>query len=306
MMRWTLAALPLALLITACGGSDAPAESTAAPAMEATAPAMAPEAPVMDMAARITAAATGAHRSAANIARNVHRHPVETLTLFELTPDATVVEVWPGGGGWYTEVLAPVLREQGRLIVADYSTTSESAYRARSAQTFADKLASDPSIYDAVEVVAFEPPELVSLGEPGSADLVIIPRNYHNFISGGIQGDVLAAAYEVLRPGGVLGIIQHRSPENAPDEADARDGYVKESRVIADAAAAGFELDARGEMNANPADTADYPGGVWTLPPNFAACSEIEDDAEKAACQAPYAAIGESDRMTLKFVKPMG
>jgi predicted methyltransferase len=308
MHRWSRTALPLTLLLTACGtGTEPEGPAPAAEAPESAPAAMqedaAPAAPD-DVEALLLAAATGDHRSEANIARNEARHPVETLTFLGLTPESTVVEVWPGAGGWYTEVLAPVLRESGQLVVADYSTESESEYRAGSAQRFADKLASAPGVYDAVEVVAFEPPALASLGEADSADLVFIPRNYHNFIAGEIQDDVLAAAFEVLRPGGVLGIVQHREPEDAPPETEVRDGYVKESVVIADAEAVGFVLDARSEVNANPADTADHEAGVWTLPPTLTTCREIEDPEEKAACAEPYLAIGESDRMTLKFVKP--
>lgn len=305
-----------ALLLTACGANESgtPAASDTMPdgmgeaASEAQAAVAAGADAMADMAADATAAIESAidgdHRSPGNADRNVYRHPVETLTLFGIEPGMTVVEVWPGGStAWYTEVLAPVLGSEGRLIAGSYSPDSESAYAARTGKAYADKLAAHPDVYANVEAIDYGDPASADMAEPGSADAVLLFRLYHNAIRGGTNDDIMADAFAVLKPGGVLGVVQHRSPEDAPLEIDRRDGYVKESTVIADAEAAGFELAARSEINANPADDHEHEGGVWTLPPVMALCGDLEGE-EKTACQAEWQPIGESDRMTLKFVKP--
>lgn len=309
--------LAASISLAGCSGEQAPApveqpapETPSSERMEAAAGAMSDIAGAVAGAAQegATAAAvfsalTGAHRSEGAAARDIYRHPVETLTFFGITPDMTVVEVWPGGASaWYTEVLAPTLRS-GRLVAASYSTESE-GYFGRAARAFQGKIDADPEVYGNVEVIDYEDPSAADLGGDGSADAVLLFRLYHNAINGENEAEIMADAFAALKPGGVLGVVQHRSPEDAPDEKDRRDGYVKESKVIADAEAAGFVLEARSEINANSKDTHEHPGGVWTLPPSLGVCGDMENPVEKAACEVEYRAIGESDRMTLKFVKP--
>lgn len=300
-----LATLALcAVVIAACSPSEAPqptASSEAAP--EPAAERSVPVRPPDNIRDEVSRALAGEHRSQANRDRDPHRNPVETLAFFDLEADDTVVEFWPGGG-WYTEILAPVLREDGRLVVANFPTDPEAGVVARYGQAFVDKLEAEPEVYDAVEIVTFFPPEQISLGEPGSADVVLLSRHFHNLAAQGIHDDVLTAAFEVLESGGTLGVIQHRLPVDRDFDPEVRTGYVPEAFVVEAAEEAGFTLDASSEINANPMDTADYEGGVWTLPPTLSACGDIEDEVESRECRERYGAIGESDRMTLKFVKP--
>jgi predicted methyltransferase len=238
------------------------------------------------------AALAGTHRSEANRARDPYRHPAETLAFFGLTPDMTVVEASPGGG-WYTEVLAPILSGHGKLYAA-HGIPEASEYAAKSLAGYKEKLASSP-VYKDVEVTRFGKDHYDSLAPAGSADMVLTFRNVHNWYMGDFAGDAFKAFYKALKPGGVLGVVEHRLPEDRPDEAMKSSGYMKRSTIVALAEAAGFKLAGESDINANPKDTADWPKGVWTLPPNFR-----EGDTDRAK----YAAIGESDRMTLKFVKP--
>jgi predicted methyltransferase len=252
----------------------------------------------------ITDAIVGAHRSDTSIARNIYRNPTETLLFFGLRPDMTVVEVWPGTG-WYTEVLAPVLGSGGgRLIAAQFPLDAEVPYQSRTAQTYAEKLRAEPEVYAPVEVVPFAPPRHRSLGPPESADLVLLFRNFHSLIAGDVVEDTLQAAYDVLRPGGVLGVVQHRAAEDAPAYEERQDGYVRQSHVIERVTEAGFTFEESAETNANTADRRNHPRGVWTLLPTLAYCREMQDAREQLACEQEYRAIGESDRMTLRFSKP--
>jgi predicted methyltransferase len=271
---------------TALIGALAVVAATAQPALAQKAPA--------DVAAKIEAAANGAHRSDANKARNQYRHPVETLTFFGLKPSMTVVEISPGAG-WYTEVIAPVLNGKGRYIAAHNNPMgSPGGQRQRTA--FIEKVTASPDVYGKVAVTSFGKGIEGNIAAPGSADMVLTFRNVHNWMGAGFAPEAFKAFYAALKPGGVLGVVEHRMPEDRPDTDDARrSGYVKTSEVIRMAEAAGFKLAGQSEANANPKDTADHPKGVWTLPPNFAL-----GDTDRAK----YAAIGESDRMTLKFVKP--
>ena len=243
----------------------------------------------------LSAAANGDHREARNVARNAWRHPVETLTFFGIQPGMTVVEIWPGGGGWYTEVLAPYLRDEGRLIAANYDGSTGVAYFEKNEKVYRDKLAAQPEVYDRVEVVALMPPAKNSIGHPGSADLVVTFRNLHNWVRDGRAEAMFAAMYEVLKPGGTLGLVAHRGTSEMVGVEAARSGYLAESEALRLAAAAGFEFVEKSEINANRRDTRDHPKGVWTLPPSFRA-GDMDRDK--------YAAIGESDRMTMKFRKP--
>lgn len=256
--------------------------------------------------ARIERAMLGDHRSEANMARNASRHPVGTLTFLGLRDGMTVMEIWPGGG-WYTEVLAPAIRHHGQFIVAGYDTDvpDQPAYRYRLQMELLDKFSARPDIYDQVATVPYSPPESASLGDAGSIDLIVTFRNAHGWIGDGIADSVFAEFARVLKPGGILGVVQHRAADDADPVKSAETGYVPEAAVIALAKRAGLYLEARSEVNGNPADSKDHAGGVWSLPPGLALCREMEDEAEAAACTAKYLAIGESDRMTLRFRKPV-
>lgn len=256
--------------------------------------------------ARIESAMYGSHRSEANIDRNPYRHPVGTLTFFGLEDGMTVMEIWPGGG-WYTEILAPVIRGNGQYLVAtwDAEIPDQPAYRYRLNKSLEEKFAADPEIYDQVVMVPFSPPQSASLGEADSIDLLLTFRNTHGWIGGGLAEAVFAEFARVLKPGGVLGVVQHRAADGVDPAQSAESGYVSEQAVIDLARAAGLYLEARSEVNANPADSRDHEGGVWTLPPGLALCRDIESETEREACEAPYIEIGESDRMTLRFRKPL-
>jgi len=307
------ACLFLSLLLAACngGGSQDQAQKSGQNQAEQAAPAPAEAQPQSEVAAPesgvkadIEAALAGDHRSDEHKARDQYRHPVETLTFFGLEPDMTVVELWPGAGGWYTEVLAPVLRDNGQLIEASYPSDTDSDYYNSSADKYEKKLAANPEVYDKVKVVPFMPPERADLGEPGSADMVLTFRNLHNWQQSGALPSVFKAAFRVLKPGGVFGVVEHRAPKGTTIDAVEDTGYMPESYVKALAQEIGFKLAAESEVNANPKDTGDHPAGVWTLPPTLRYCNEMQEGAAKAGCYEKYRDIGESDRMTLKFVKP--
>ncbi len=244
--------------------------------------------------ASLQAAIAGAHRSAANRARDAARHPYETLHFFGLTPKQTVIEASPGGG-WYTEILAPYLRDQGRLYAAGEAADDADDYRRRGRKNFDDKLARNPELYDRV-VVGLLPrtPRFVDIAPPGGADLVLTFRNVHNWLEAGHLDASLRAFHAVLKPGAVLGVEEHRAPAGKPVEWIVKNGYVTEALLIERATAAGFKLDARSEVNANPLDTKDHPNGVWSLPPTLRG-GEVD--------RARFVAIGESDRFTHRYVK---
>ena len=249
-----------------------------------------------DINTLLTDASQDTLRSHDNRGRDVYRHPIDTLTFFGLEPTMTVVEIWPGGG-WYTDILAPALKEHGMYYAAHFPADSQVKYYQRALYSFDDKLKSNQAFSD-VKVSEFYPGTHHSIAPAQSADMVLTFRNLHNwYMQRDLEGvnNAFQAFYTALKPGGILGVVDHRLPEDRDEKKAKRSGYVKESWVIALAEQAGFELIDKSEINANPLDTADHEKGVWTLPPRLALG---EQDAEK------YRAIGESDRMTLKFRKP--
>jgi predicted methyltransferase len=254
---------------------------------------------VATLAAAIPAAAApidtvlaGPQRSDANKARDKYRHPKETLAFFGIKPGMTVVEISPSAG-WYTEILGPYLRESGTLYAAA-GNPAAGEKAAAGVKAFTDRLAAKPEYYGSTKVSVFGKGAM-NIAPAGSADSVLTFRNVHNWYMADFAPEAFKAFYAALKPGGVLGIEEHRLPENRPDSLMKESGYMKVSYVRKLAEAAGFKYVGASEINANPKDSKDYPKGVWTLPPNYA-----EGDKDKAK----YAAIGESDRMTLKFVKP--
>ncbi len=236
----------------------------------------------------LIAATKAPTRTPATIARDAFRHPVQTLTFFGVKPTDTVVEIWPSGG-WYTEILGPYLAAKGTLYAAGPSEKGLAAIKAKQAAL--------PKSYATVKY-AFFPAVDGQAGVPaGTADVVLTFRNVHNWRFG--KTDQTQAAFDqmfaMLKPGGTLGLVEHHLPEQSGAIEEAKSGYMKRSSVIGFATKAGFRLAGESPVNANPKDRHDYPQGVWTLPPNY-----TEGDKDRAR----YAAIGESDRMTLKFVKP--
>ena len=245
--------------------------------------------------ALLDAALAGDHRSDASRARDRYRHPRETLAFFGLRSDMSVMEVWPGSGGWYTEVLAPVLRDRGVLYAAQWDPATDNKYVQDSLKAFAAKLAARPDVYDKVQVVALHYPTAMQPVAPDSLDMVLTFRNIHNWMPRGADLPMLEAMYAALKPGGILGVVEHRAAGDQPQDPMARSGYVREDYAVELIESVGFRLLERSEINANPADTRDYEQGVWTLPPTFRLGSK---DRER------YTAIGESDRFTLRFEKP--
>jgi len=250
--------------------------------------------------AAIDAAMRGDHRSDNNRARDQYRRPKETLAFFGLRDNMTVVEFSPGGG-WYTEILAPVLRDNGKLYTPHYNMNG-GAYSRRSLGGFLRKLGENNDVYGEVIVTAISEPGGEPMAPLASADLAVTFRNVHNWLdpaSGGEAGATatFAEMFRVLKPGGVLGVVEHRWPDAATEDPEAGNGYVSEERVIKLATAAGFEFVASSDHNRNPKDMHDHPNGVWTLLPELDA-----DEADKEK----YRRIGESDRMVLKFRKPAG
>ena len=232
-------------------------------------------------------AVTSEERDPKNAARDSSRHPLETLSFFGIKSDMTIVELSPGGG-WYTEILANFLHEPGKLIAAHFDPNSERAYYKRSRANFEKKMSAN-SMFDTVEMVTINS----NLAEPNSVDAVLTFRNLHNWL-GSDMDLIFSNSYKALRPGGIFGVVEHRAKPGTSIEAMKKSGYVSEEHAIEIAEKHGFKLVAKSEINANPKDSTNYPGGVWTLPPNL----RLKDvDREK------YLEIGESDRMTLLFKK---
>ena len=242
---------------------------------------------------QLKAAIAGDQRPAEQKARDQYRHPYETLQFFGIRDDMKVLEIYPGGG-WYTQILAPYLKDDGKLIVAVYDRNpkTQKEWMPKYNKQFTDAFAGKSDVYGDIEIVDMVPPERVELAPAGSVDMILDFRNAHNWIEQG--GDEVATGwFKALKKGGVLGIIEHRRSESKPN--DSETGYIHQKRIVDLMVKNGFELAASSELNSNSKDTTDHPEGVWTLPPSL---TLGEDKSAK------YLAIGESDRMTLKFVKP--
>ena len=238
-----------------------------------------------------TAVLDGVHRSEANKARDIYRHPRETLEFFGLQEGQTVVELSPGGG-WYTEILAPYLEPAGKLSVTHHNPEAGGYYK-RSRNSYDEKVKSNP-LFKGVKVITADVPPSMPFTKPATQDLVVTFRNLHNWLGQDAMKAIMQEAYNSLKEGGHFGVVEHRAPEGSDLEFMKKSGYVTQSLAIQTAQEVGFKLVASSEINANPKDTANHPRGVWTLPPSF----RLKDqDREK------YAAIGESDRMTLLFRK---
>jgi predicted methyltransferase len=249
--------------------------------------------------AAIDTALAGAHRSDKNKARDQYRHPRQTLAFFGLRNDMTVVEIWPGGG-WYSEILAPVLRAKGKLYAAQYGS-SGFQYQRNEDAALLEKKQRYPDVFGAVQFATLWSPGELVIAPPGSADLVVTFRNVHNWVNPEYKQDpakLFGAFFAALKPGGILGVEDHRWPDPRTEDPSATEGYVSEDRVIKLAKAAGFELVGRSDVNRNPKDNHMHPNGVWSLLPDLS-LKEGED-------RETYVDIGESDRMTLKFRKPTG
>ena len=240
----------------------------------------------------IEAWAAGAHRTPRNVARDAFRHPVETLKFFGVQQDATVVEILPGSAGYYMEILAPYLQARGRYIAANRDEAAPPQYLADHRRLLA-RLAAEPALYGGVVVTKFNAGRH-DVAPPGSADFVLTFRNLHNWIERNEAQAALRAFHKALKPGGILGVVDHRGRTDLSQEAQMKSGYVREDYAIRLIESAGFRLAGTSEINANPRDTKDHPAGVWTLPPSY----RLKDQD-----RAKYQAIGESDRFTLKFVK---
>jgi predicted methyltransferase len=226
-------------------------------------------------------------------ARDVYRHPLATLRFFGLRPEQTVVEIWPGSG-WYMEILAPYLRDRGKYYAA-IEAPDMGKEAGQNAASLRKRIADDPAHFGKVVVTELHPPQLTEICPPGTADVVLTFRNVHNWIAAGDQQAQFDAFFKALKPGGVLGVVEHRARPGTSLEEMSKSGYVDEAYVKKLAATAGFRFDAASPINDNPKDTKDYPEGVWTLPPTLTL-----GDKDRAK----YLAIGESDRMTLRFLKP--
>ncbi|MEP6897194.1 MAG: methyltransferase [Rhodanobacter sp.] len=286
-----------ALLLAACFALPSLTSAQATPASAA-----APDQPADELvpptsagdftSSQLDSALAGSWRNQANRARDVYRHPKPTLQFFGIRPDQTVIEITPGGG-WYSEILAPLLRDNGHYIAAVEKSVGDGEAR-HDDDALHRKFAADAEHYGKARFVAFDP-KTPALGAPGSADLVLTFRNVHNWVMADTAPAMFKAFFAVLRPGGVLGVVDHRASDSATLASVKQSGYLPTRYVVELATGAGFTLDESSEINANPKDTKDYPKGVWTLPPTLTL-------GEKD--KATYLAIGESDRMTLRFIKP--
>ena len=249
----------------------------------------------------VEAAIAGDHRSDDNKARDKYRKPLETLDFLGLDAGMTVVEIWPGGG-WYSEILAPVLQTDGRFYAAQFDINGPFGYQRRGLGAFLTKAGAAPDLYRDMVITEFEMPYKIDIAPKRGVDMILTFRNVHNLVmeynGGGKYADLaFQVMFDTLKPGGILGVVDHEWDDVDNEDPNSENGYISRARTIAMAEKAGFELAAESEILHNPKDSKDYPAGVWTLPPSYA---RGDEDREK------YAAIGESDRFLLKFVKPAG
>lgn len=300
MKKILMAGLSVAVL-AACSS-----EQSTVPEVETPPAAKAPEAITPVVAPTLADIVDGDWRSDAEKARDTWRNPIETLEFFGIDADDTVIEIWPGGG-WYTNILAPYLATgDGKLIAAVWDVN---VFEGDGLERITKRIADFKAVYEAdadrfgtLEYSAFSA-ESGPLAPEGSVDAVLTFRNVHNWMGGDYTAKFFTDAYAALKPGGVLGVVEHRLPSSAEQDPRGATGYVHEDYVRALAIAAGFTFDGSSEINANPADTADHPFGVWTLPP-VSRTTDREGNAPEGFDAGKYTPIGESDRMTLKFVKP--
>jgi predicted methyltransferase len=277
----------LAVLFVGCAGnSGQPATPTAV------------SGPSPSLDAKLATILAGAQRPEQERARDVYRHPKETLEFFRISAFMNVIEL-NAGQGWYTAILAPLLATGGKLTTtgADPNGPPDSE-GTKNANKFAERLASDPTTFGKVTALVVDWKQSdASLGQDASADMVVTFRNLHGWINNGVVDNVLRACYRVLKSGGTLGVVEHRAQADAPTDPKVigETGYVPEAYAVQLIEQAGFKLVERSAINANPKDTKDYPKGVWTLPPTLR-LGDLDRDK--------YLAIGESDRMTLRFTKP--
>jgi predicted methyltransferase len=272
-------ALSCIALLAACDSGTSVPATPAAPLSDT---------PVVPGLAEI---ADGEHRAAENRARNAWRHPVETLEFFGLDKGQTVVEIWPAGG-WYTEVIAPYLNDDGKYIAAGWDPNSKIEFIRKGVEKYQAKLDEYPDLYGNVQLTVLMPPDQMDFVPEGSVDMIVTFRNIHNWMGRDSAEDMFAAMHKALKSGGTLGVVEHRGNPDVPQDPKAATGYVNEDYAIALAEKAGFTFVAKSEINANSKDTKDHAKGVWTLPPTLRAGDEPQ-----------YHEIGESDRFTLKFVK---
>jgi len=234
------------------------------------------------------------HRAESNRLRDQYRHPQKTLEFMGVNPSMSVIEIWPGKG-WYTEILAPWLKQGGgSFIAAGFPQHAGPKWRQQMQLEYGTWLKNSPELYDQVNVIELGPPNLWTLGDDESVDAVLTFRNVHNWVKGGYADEMFTAMYRVLKPGGILGIVEHRAKQDTDMETMKRSGYLTENLVIDLAQKTGFKLKAKSEINANPLDDTQHPKGVWTLPPSL----RLGDEDK-----AKYLAIGESDRQTIILIK---
>ena len=287
--RWIVASLAALTLHVACQSAPAPTPPAPAAQDAPSDPAAAAPSAAHDP---LRAAIDAPDRPEAERARDAWRHPYETLTFFEVKPDAHVLELW-AGRGWYTHILAPYLGERGKLYLTTYAPDAQNEYLRKVAAELTQRMSALKHA-DRVQSIVVEAPDRLDLGLEAQVDVVLTFRNLHNWVKGGYDKTLYEQAHKALKPGGIFGVVEHRGPKGLSREDAAKTGYMDQDQVIADISAVGFELVEASEINANPKDTRDHPEGVWTLPPSLR-LGEVD--------RQRYLDIGESDRMTLKFRK---
>lgn len=299
-MNRIIATSLLALTLAACGGSDDTTPEVATPPAPGETDA-GMEADATPASFTLEDALEGSWRAPNEIARDEYRNPVETLEFLGIEGDDTVMEVWPGGG-WYTNILAPWLHANGGTFIAAVISPDRSDRAAQALEAYKANYSPYPDLFGELQYTYYDS-QSGPLGEPESVDAVLTFRNVHNWMSGDHADKFFNDAFAVLKPGGVLGVVEHRLPSALNQDPSAPSGYVHQDYVTRLAEEAGFVLEEASEINANPADTADHPFGVWTLPP-VSRTTDGEGNAPEGFDAAKYEEIGESDRMTLRFVKP--